>query len=196
MGKRLLIVISAIIAFVLAGTGFYFAVSDADASGGASSTQIPKSLVGQWYQTNELDSGVIMQASVNRDNTIQINMKTRDSSNIYWLGSFESNRTPKSSFVTTSQADQDALSMSIFGSRDSTKKFTYNRGDLSFKFTMLGSTSTVHLQKHREVSTRTPTTGVTGSNVKTPSPKKPVVPKTPEVKVPAAPAVKAPVRKN
>ena len=106
----------------------------------------PKTLVGKWYQTNKVD-GVMMTASVNRDNTIQVDMDNRDSRSIYWLGSFKSGKSPRHNFSTTSTADQDALTMSIFGSGDPYKSFEYKNGTLSFEFTMMGTTSKVHLRK-------------------------------------------------
>lgn len=142
MNTKIFVVVSVVIS-TLVGIGIYFTVSSADAT---VKTKAPKTLVGTWHQTNKVD-GIIMQASVNSDDTIQVNLKTRDSSSIYWMGSFDSQRDPQSSFDVHSQANSDALEMSIFGSQDPTKTFKYNRGDLSFKFTMMGTTSTIHLQK-------------------------------------------------
>lgn len=161
----------------------------ADAS--SSRSDIPKSLVGNWYQTSKLDSNVVMSATINRDNTIQVNMESRDSSSIYWMGTFDSKRNTKTNFAFRSQGDQDAMSLSIFGSQDSVKKFTYKRGDLSFKFTMTGITSTIHMRKPSEASvptrSSTPTNTVNRPSYKNPTPKKTIkasTPKTP-VKVPS-----------
>jgi len=138
--------------------------ADADDSGSVR-VDTPKSLVGTWYQTNKLDSGVMMQAEIHRGGTIQVNMKTRDSSSIYWMGSFESSKNPRFSFETVSKADPDAqkvLAGSLFGSQDTEKKFKYERGDLSFKFTMMGTTSTIHLRKpYKSSASPKPTAKVT-----------------------------------
>lgn len=156
---------------------------------GAETTRIdtPKSLVGTWYQTNKLDNGMIFRASVYANSTIQVDMQQRDSSSHYWMGSFQSYKSPKVNFKTTSLADPDAqkwMANSLFGSQDSSKKFEYKRGQLSFKFTMMGTTSTIKLRKHREVSptptktiTKTPTANVPGGVSKTPKTFKPSTPK-------------------
>lgn len=132
---------------------------------GSARVDTPKSLVGTWYQTNTLDSGVVMEAEVHRGNTIQVNMKTRDSSSIYWMGSFESAKNPRFGFETVSQADPDAqkvLAGSLFGSQDTSKTFKYERGDLSFKFAMMGTTSTIHLRKpYKSSASPKPTAKVT-----------------------------------
>jgi len=171
---------------------------DADAE--SKSSSVPKSLVGEWYQSNKLDNGVVMQASVSSNDTIQVNMRTEDSSSIYWLGSFKSGKNPRATFNVTSKGDQDAMAMSIFGSQDGSKRFKYKKGDLSFDFTMLGTTSTVHLRQPSASKARSPMPtrtvsvpdGKIPSQQKTVKPVKPAAPKAPAAKVPAAPAVKAP----
>lgn len=105
----------------------------------------PINLIGKWHQT-KTENDILMEATIS-SGSIQIDMKTRDSNSIYWMGSFDTSKNSSSSFEIVSKGDQDAMSMSIFGSQDKTKKFTYIDGDLSFKFTMMGTTSTIHLSK-------------------------------------------------
>lgn len=169
-------------------------------AGSKSPLEVPTSLVGEWYQSNKLDNGVVMQASVHINDTIQVNMKTKDSSSIYWLGSFKSDKNPKTTFHITSKGNQDAMAMSIFASQDGSKRFKYQKGDLSFDFTMLGTTSTVHLRQPSASKARSPmptaTTTVPDGKIptkqRTVKPVTPAAPKAPAAKVPAAPALKAP----
>lgn len=107
---------------------------------------IPTSLIGEWRQTSGGIDGVLMTASVS-PGSIQINMESRDSSSIYWLGTFDTDKNPNTSFKTESIGDSDAMSMSIFGSQDKTKLFSYENGKISYKFTMLKTTTTVYLAK-------------------------------------------------
>lgn len=169
-------------------------------SADADSTRVdtPKTLVGEWYQSNKLDNGMIFHASVYRGGSIQVDMQQRDSSSHYWMGSFPSYKSPRYDFKTVSKADPDAqkwMKNSLFGSQDSSKKFQYDDGELSFKFTMMGTTSTVRLRKHYEVSTTTrkPTPTYTASNPGVKNPPKVTTPKQPSA--PKAPAIKAPVYK-
>lgn len=107
-------------------------------------------LVGDWEQSNIEDVGVRMTASVN-DDTIQIWMNSRDSSSLYWMGSFQvSDKNASDSFKLESKADPDAqkrMESSMFGSQDKSKMFEYKNGNISYKFTMLGQTSTIRLSK-------------------------------------------------
>lgn len=126
----------------------YFIVSGNKSDAGTKKPSVA-TLVGDWRQV-ETDNGIIMRASVNDNNTIQINMDTRDSSGIYWMGSFPSDRDASGNFKTVSLADPDAqkwMAKSLFGSQDSKKAFTYENGEITFKFTILDTTSTVHLVK-------------------------------------------------
>ncbi|QAY17165.1 hypothetical protein SEA_MADAMATO_47 [Streptomyces phage Madamato] len=108
-------------------------------------------LVGDWEQSNTEETGVRMSASVNSDDSIQIRMLSRDSSGIYWMGSFQiSDKSPDDAFKIESKADPDAqkwMRESIFGSQDTTKIFAYKNGEISYDFTMMGVTSTVRLVK-------------------------------------------------
>lgn len=169
---------------IFGGLALIPVLSACGGSAGASGTShtTPKTLVGRWVQSNDLDNDVIMKATVSKGNTIQVNMQARDSTSIYWLGSFKSNKNPRSSFNVISRGDQDAMSMSIFGSVDSTKRFKYKNGDLSFEFSMLGTTSTVHLKKQPDVGASTRTK--TRPTFKNPAPKRTI---TKPAKVPAAP---------
>lgn len=108
----------------------------------------PTNLLGEWHQTKSGIPDIVMDASIN-PNSIQINMTPQGSTNssIYWLGTFDTSKNSADSFDTTSLGDQDAMQGSIFASLDDRKLFTYKNGDLSFKFTMMGTTTTVHLAK-------------------------------------------------
>jgi hypothetical protein len=169
---------------ILAAIG---SISVLTACGGSHGTSIttPSSLLGQWYQTQNGINGTYMTATVTSGH-IQVNMKTRGSvSQIYWLGTFDTDKGTSKSFKTVSLGDPDAMAMSIFGSADKTKKFEYKNGLLSYKFSMLGSTTTVKLSKVPPMSiTKTPTVKTTAT--KKPSPKATKT-KTNTVKVPSAP---------
>lgn len=144
--KRHWIITAICIAFVVVSFALYASIASGESNN--VKPQAPVSLIGQWHQTKDIN-GVLMEATIGV-NSIQINMKTRDSSSIYWLGSFVTDKAPASKFKTVSLGDTDAMSMSIFGSQDKTKTFDYDYGDLSFTFSMLGTTTTVHLAKTKK----------------------------------------------
>lgn len=107
--------------------------------------EAPVTLVGDWHQVNG-NPDFYMTASVG-ESSIQINIKTRDSTSLYWMGTFDTNQNLSDEFEIVSQADQDALSMSMFGSPDETKKFVYKDGKIIYDFGIMGTTTEVHLSK-------------------------------------------------
>jgi hypothetical protein len=167
--------IAAIFAVLLA---LILAVFISTASGEPNSSR-PTTLTGNWHQTNVKNSAVNMTAKIT-NSSIQIDMQSPDGSNsgIYWLGTFNGNRHPAGSFTLVSKADQDALKWAIFGSQDTTKSFKYKNGVLSYKFTMMGKTTTIRLAKDKKKSvyttkypTPTATTYKSGGKVSTTKPK-------------------------
>ena len=137
---------------------------------GASSSKNPSSLVGEWRQVNSNPNGW-MTASISGE-SIQVNLVSRDSSSIFWLGSFDTNRTPIGKFKVVSLGDQDAMKLMIAASSESKKTFTYNNGDLSFEFSALGSSTTVHMKKLKPVSTIKTTPTYNRPTAQTPQPRR------------------------
>lgn len=104
--------------------------------------------IGTWNQVDG-NSDIIMRAEISFG-SIQVTARTRDSDNVYWMGSFDTDMTDVKQFTMWSMADPDAQKVmqgSLFGSQDHKKKFTYHDGVLSFNFKIMGSTTTVHLTK-------------------------------------------------
>lgn len=119
----------------------------ASRSDGSSKTDIPVTLDGKWHQVEGL-KGTYMTATV-YGGSIQIDMSSRDASYIYWLGTFDTDKSTSKPFETISLGDTDAMALSIFGSNSKTKTFSYKDGIISYEFTMLGSTTTVKLAKNK-----------------------------------------------
>jgi hypothetical protein len=142
--------ITSLVAAALAVASFLFlsplGVGGAKA-GASTKDDKPKTVnfIGTWHQIDG-DPSAVMTAEISFG-AIQINLKTRDSSNVYWLGTFDTDMTDVKAFTMISNGDQDAMANMIFASQDSTKKFTYRDGVLSFDFSILGTTTTVHLTK-------------------------------------------------
>lgn len=95
----------------------------------------PQSLVGSWSADG-------FEALVT-DHDITINLATDDTKGLYWTGTFP---TPVNGTVT-STADREALDASLFGSGDATKNFSMKGENISFEFTIMGTTRTVTLTK-------------------------------------------------
>lgn len=113
--------------------------------GEAQARQAPTTMVGEWHQTGENASSFIATIT---PGSIEIVMETRDgSSSIYWLGTFNENQDLSKPFEIVSIGDQDAMRSAIFASSEKTKLFSYKDGTLSYKFSMMGTKSVIHLVK-------------------------------------------------
>lgn len=109
-------------------------------SGGSSASQnVSVNLNGTWHQSSNDTSPVDMTADV-VDGHIEIFMASSVVDGLYWSGTFVSDINSNPATVV-SVADKDELS------QDPTKTFTYKNGELSYSFTMLGVTDTIHLSR-------------------------------------------------
>lgn len=122
---------------------------------------VPTKLTGDWHQVSNGIDDTYMTASVYAG-SIQVWMRSRSDTEIYWMGTFDSSKSTKSSFKTLSLGDQDAMALSLFGSGSEKKSFQYKNGVLSFKFSFAArhKTTTVKLVKNSSTkmpSTKTPT---------------------------------------
>lgn len=166
---------------------------------GASSNKNPASLVGEWHQSNSNPNGWFT-ASISGE-SIQVTMRGRDSSTIYWMGSFDTSHRPTNKFKVVSLPDPDArytMKKSLMASTDSQKTFTYKNGDLSFEYSALGSSTTVHMHKtktHIPTFTRTAKPKPNKYRTQTPKAKTPTV-RTPKPAAPKAAPPKISTRKK
>lgn len=137
MLKKPLVLLSLIVALALLVGGFVLAGDHNRTDYPTGVIEIahfqPVSMVGSWDQTSGMND-VTMAATVSPDGTISILMNGEP----YWAGSFKT--TSSASIVSKADGDPQL-------SQDSSKTFTYNNGDLSFPFSILGQTATVHLQR-------------------------------------------------
>lgn len=162
------------------------------------SNKNPVTLVGEWHQTNSNPHGWFT-ASISGE-SIQVDLHGRDSRSIFWMGSFDTSHRPTGKFKVVSIPDPDARSTmhhSLMMSNESKMTFTYNNGDLSFKFSAFGTSTIAHMSK---TSTHIPTfipvpkrttkkiPGYNRPTAQTPKAKKPTI-RTPK---PAAPKVASP----
>ena len=130
----------------------------------------PATMMGEWHQINANSDGWLT-ASIS-GSSIQVNLRSRDSSSIFWMGSFETSQLnhPSGKFKVVSLGDQDAMKWDITASTEQQKTFTYDHGVLSFQFSALGSSTIVHLKQtktHIPTYTRTVKPTATSSKAST-----------------------------
>lgn len=107
----------------------------------------PVDVSGHWHQSQSGIPGAVMDAYIS-DGKIRINVTMSESTNgIYWQGTFDPTTAVVKKFSVTSIGDTAAMAVSMYASQDSTKTFTYDNGDLSFPYSIMGVSTVVHLTR-------------------------------------------------
>jgi hypothetical protein len=131
--------------------------STADSNAGSSSAALEEvtpeaavapDLAGAWKQTNS-GSDDAFQAAVITADTITINWVSDggDTESIYWVGTFTPPIDDASPYTWTSSRDAAATDSAMLASTDDSKDFTFEDGELSYKASLMGTTTTVRLEK-------------------------------------------------
>jgi hypothetical protein len=141
--KKLVASFAAVISFALLSACSSPAAEDAAPVAApaavVTTTEAPVSWNGTW--TADGFSAVI------KDEVITISIVSPDSSSLYWQGTWPASMKATDGVKYVSKADVEALSMSLLGSQDKTKDFTFKNDELTFSMSMMGTTRTVRLQK-------------------------------------------------
>lgn len=155
-----------------------FTLASCGSSHGATVAPKPISLIGEWQQVDS-DSNGWMSATISSE-SIQVNLRGRDSKSIFWLGTFDTHKRSAAKYKIVSLADQDAMKWMITASTEKKKTFTYDHGVLSFEFSALGSSSIIHMTKTKSahIPSSTPTVRKHTSNKPTPQSRSPKTKKT------------------
>jgi len=109
---------------------------------------VPPDLEGQWKQVNSTDEDSFHGAIIDGDEIeIYFVSNDGDSRTLYWAGSFTEPDTAEEPYSWVSQNDKDKTGRAILVSPDDTKAFTYADGQISYSSSMMGTTTTVRLEK-------------------------------------------------
>lgn len=107
----------------------------------------PVDVSGNWHQTKSGIPGAVMDAHIS-DGKIRIDVTMSGSTNgMYWQGTFDTATEVVKKFSVTSIGDTSAMADSMYASQDSAKTFTYDNGDLSFPYSIMGVSTVVHLTR-------------------------------------------------
>lgn len=108
----------------------------------------PADLTGDWKQVNSSSDDSYQQATISGD-TIEIYWVSDngDSKSLYWAGSFEAPTTADEPYSWESKNDHDKTDSALMASSDDTKKFTYEKNQISYEASALGTTTTIRLEK-------------------------------------------------
>lgn len=117
----------------------------------ATEAEAPADLIGDWMQTNSESEDSYQTATITA-NEIRVFMVGNggDSKSLhwslYWAGTYEA-PVKSGSFVWDSENDTFLTDGSLLGSGASTKTFTFEGDEISYEVTMLGTTTTVRLER-------------------------------------------------
>lgn len=108
----------------------------------------PADLTGDWKQVNSSSDDSYQQATISGD-TIEIYWVSDngDSKSLYWAGSFEAPTTADEPYSWESKNDHDKTDSALMASSDDTKKFTYEKNQISYEASAMGTTATIRLEK-------------------------------------------------
>lgn len=108
----------------------------------------PADLTGDWKQVNSSSDDSYQQATISGD-TIKIYWVSDNgnSKSLYWAGSFEAPTTADEPYSWESKNDHDKTDSALMASSDDTKKFTYEKNQISYEASALGTTTTIRLEK-------------------------------------------------
>ncbi|KIU03347.1 hypothetical protein [Frigoribacterium sp. MEB024] len=161
MNKPLISLASVALVSVLARTGCSGSKSSdssgSDSNAGSSSEPSAEAiteaaaapdLAGTWKQTNS-GSDDAYQAAVITGDTITVNWVSDggDTESIYWVGTFTPPPDDASACTWTSTRDAAATDSAMLASTDDAKDCTFEEGEVSYKASAMGTTTTVRLEK-------------------------------------------------
>lgn len=109
----------------------------------------PADLTGEWKQTNSKSEDSWQAANITAD-TIEVYWVTDggETSALYWAGTYVAPTTADEPYSWESINDKEKTGMALLASGDDTKKFTYEKGEISYSVSALGTTTTVKLGKN------------------------------------------------
>lgn len=115
---------------------------------GSTAPKVPADLTGSWRQSNSSSNDSYMTATISGD-VIEIfwTSENGDSNSLYWSGSFTAPTSPDEPYKWVSVNDHSKTDTALLASPDDTKEFTYQKGEISYSASALGTTTTVRLER-------------------------------------------------
>lgn len=140
----LLLAVITIMAFAACSAG---GDSGKDSGGDSPKNTETLNLEGNWKQKNS-NSDTSYQRAVITSDTIEIYWVTDgDTESLYWAGSYVKPTTSEDKYTWDSVNDKEKTGSALLASGDDTKTFTYEKGEISYSISAMGTTTTVKLEK-------------------------------------------------
>lgn len=107
----------------------------------------PADLTGEWKQINS-NSNDSWQSATIKDGTITIYWVSDggDTKSLYWAGTYVPPTTHDEPYTWDSVNDHSQTDSAMLASGDDTKTITYEKGQISYSASALGTTTTIRLE--------------------------------------------------
>lgn len=103
-------------------------------------------LDGTWVQVNSKSETDYQEMTIDGE-AMTVDWISPDTRSVYWIGTFTPPTEAAESYAWTSQGDVDAMAAAILASTSETKDFAYEDGQIVYEVSMLGTTTTVRLER-------------------------------------------------
>ncbi|HEY5562490.1 MAG TPA: hypothetical protein VIK72_12195 [Clostridiaceae bacterium] len=145
--KKLAIISLCVALLITIFTGCSSTPTSSGNGGNTPEKQIPD-LMGEWKQENSKSDDSYQAATIIGD-TIAIYWVSDngDTKSLYWAGTFVAATTANEAYSWTSENDHNKTESALLASSDDTKTMTYQNHILSYKVSIMGTTTTVKLKK-------------------------------------------------
>lgn len=109
----------------------------------------PLDLTGHWKQVNSATAEESWMEAQIADGVVEVHLvyDGGDTKSLFWAGTYLAPTEPGESYSWESQNDHTKTDGSILGSSSETKTFTYADGQLSWEFSMMGTTSVIRAER-------------------------------------------------
>jgi hypothetical protein len=103
-------------------------------------TNTADTLAGVWVSEGD----VPFEATITAD-TITVKIVDGETKSLFWQGTFPTSA--QKGDILLSDADVEALSSSMMGSSELVKPFSYEGDEITFEFSMMGTSTVIHVKK-------------------------------------------------
>lgn len=111
---------------------------------------LPPDLSGQWKQANSQSEDSYHGAIIDGDRIeIYWVADNGDTRSLYWSGSVDEPTTADEPYSWRSKNDTNRTATALLASHDETKEFTYENNQISYSASIMGTTSTIRLEKEQ-----------------------------------------------
>lgn len=125
-----------------------FALPACGTTDSSQTSQEPANLTGEWKQVNSNSEDSWQAATIEGDTiTIYWVSDSGDTKSLYWAGTYVAPTTSEEPYTWDSVNDHEQTDMALLASGDDTKTMTYEKGQISYSASALGTTMTIRLEK-------------------------------------------------